>query len=103
MEKVVANYTVEQEAELAQRYAAGETPEQLAVVFGKSVRSVIAKLSRMGIYVSKPAATAHPKLKKADLVSQIANSLGVDVEVFRTFEKADKAALEVLAEILSRK
>ena len=102
MEKVVANYTVEQEAELARRYGAGETPEQLAIVFGKSVRSVIAKLSRMGIYVSKHAAAADPKPKKADLVAQIANSLGINVEVFRTFEKADKAALEVLAEALSR-
>lgn len=93
-EKTV-NYTAEQEAELVARYQAGETPAQLAEAFGKGVRSVIAKLSRLGVYKAKER-TASGRVTKAQLVTQAALLLNVDPAVLATFEKADRQALEAL-------
>lgn len=101
-EKTV-NYTAEQEAELAARYQAGETVEALAEAFGKGVRSVIAKLSRLGVYKAKAKAKAHSeRVTKADLVAQAANLAGVELATFASFEKADKGALEALVASLAR-
>ena len=94
-EKTV-NYTAEQEAELVARYQAGETTAELAEAFGKGVRSVIAKLSRLGVYKAKEKATSG-RVTKAQLVTQIAGVLEVDPLVLSTFEKADRQALEALA------
>lgn len=99
-EKTV-NYTAEQEAELAARYQAGETVEALAEAFGKGVRSVIAKLSRLGVYKAKEA-TKTSRVTKADLVAQAANLAGVELATFASFEKADKGALEALVASLAR-
>ena len=99
-EKTV-NYTAEQEAELAARYQAGETVEALAEAFGKGVRSVIAKLSRLGVYKAKVRAQTE-RVTKADLVAQAANLAGVELATFASFEKADKGALEALVASLAR-
>lgn len=94
-EKTV-NYTAEQEAELAARYQAGETVEALAEAFGKGVRSVIAKLSRLGVYKHKEVAKS-TRVTKADLVLAVEAKLGLATGTLASFEKADKAALEALA------
>lgn len=99
-EKTV-NYTAEQEADLAARYQAGETVEALAEAFGKGVRSVIAKLSRLGVYKAKAKAHSE-RVTKADLVAQAANLAGVELATFASFEKADKGALEALVASLAR-
>ena len=96
-EKTV-NYTAEQEAELVARYQAGETTAELAEAFGKGVRSVIAKLSRLGVYKAKAKAkAASGRVTKAQLVTQVAGILEIDPQVLSTFEKADRQALEALA------
>ena len=100
-EKTV-NYTAEQETELAARYQAGETVEALAEAFGKGVRSVIAKLSRLGVYKHKEVAKS-TRVTKADLVAMAASQLGVEVATFASFEKADKAALEALVQAILAK
>ncbi len=54
------NYTDEMVAEMHSLYEANptrETVDILASKFGKSVRSIIAKLSREGIYVAQPRVT----------------------------------------------
>ena len=51
------NYTAEMTAKLVEAYKAGETVEKLAEAFGKTARSVIAKLSREGVYVKKEYTT----------------------------------------------
>jgi hypothetical protein len=53
MTETKINYTPEQTLEIVQAYQAGATVEQLAERVGKSVRSVVAKLSREGVYVAK--------------------------------------------------
>ena len=64
------NYTDEMVAEMHTLYVANptrETVDELAEQFGKSVRSIIAKLSREGIYVAQPRVTktGEPVVRKA--------------------------------------
>lgn len=95
-EKAV-NYSAEQVAQLVEGYKAGETVETLAAAVGKSVRSVVAKLSREGVYVAKTKAAAEGRVTKADLIEKIAAKLGVPSEKLDSLEKATKEALELLA------
>ena len=91
-----ATYTVEQTAAAMESYAAGKTVEQIAEALGKTVRSVIAKLSREKVYVAKTAPKAG-RVTKAMLISAIAVKFGVTDEALESLEKASKEALEVLA------
>jgi hypothetical protein len=90
------NYTPEQTQELVTRYQAGETVEALAEAVGKSVRSVVAKLSREGVYHAKTRQPANARVRKADLVDELAKHCGVPAEVFESLEKANHDALELL-------
>lgn len=95
MEKHV-NYTEVQTAELVNAYAQGSTLEALAEQFGKSVKSIVAKLSREGVYKAKTAAKAK-RVTKADLIAKISEALAVEENAFNTFEKASYEALQLLA------
>lgn len=95
-EKTV-NYTAEQEQFLAEGYTSGESVEALAEKVGKTVRSVVAKLSRMGLYKAKSReAKTSTAMTKAKLVLELEARVGLEAGVLATFEKADKAALEAL-------
>jgi len=97
MEKArVVNYTVEQTAEVVTRYLAGEPVEALATAFGKSTRSIVAKLSREGVYTAKTKAKADVRVKKAELVAQIATRLGVDEDSVGDLEKLTAKTLGLL-------
>ena len=92
------NYSDEMVAEMHSLYEANptrETVEQLAETFGKSVRSIIAKLSREGIYVSQPRVTktGEPVVRKAELVAQLEAHFEVAIP---TLVKASKADLQTL-------
>lgn len=89
------NYTPEQTAQVVASYQAGDTVETIATAVGKSVRSVVAKLSREGVYVAKTRTTTH-RVKKADLVDQLAAACGVAPEMFDSLEKANHDVLEQL-------
>ena len=94
MDKAI-NYTPEQEAELVQRYEAGETAASLAEWLGKSEKSVIAKLSRLNVYKpTKPKGA--PRATKAQMVSKLEDTLGLECGNLLSIEKADRAALEAL-------
>jgi hypothetical protein len=90
------NYTPEQTVELVTGYQSGKTVEQLAETLGKTVRSVVAKLSREGVYVAKTRATGQARVKKAELVDKLALACGVAPEVFESLEKANHEVLERL-------
>ena len=97
------NYTDEMVAEMTEVYTANpnrETVDLLANKFGKSVRSIIAKLSREGVYVAQPRITksGEPVVRKAELVAQINAKLG---EEFPTLVKASKVDLQNLVNHLS--
>jgi len=91
----VENYSAEVTKELVDRYVAGETVETLATAYGKSVKSVVAKLVREKVYKAKEATKAK-RVTKADLVTKVATDLGVSRAVLETLEKASHEALEAL-------
>ena len=47
------NYTTEQTADAIAQYATGASIDAIATALGKSTRSIIAKLSREGVYKAK--------------------------------------------------
>jgi hypothetical protein len=89
-------YTPEQTLTTLAAYAAGKTPEQISEDIGRSKRSVVAKLAKEGVYVSK-AATAEPRrMKKSEMVSYIAGYYDLPVEELESLEKATHLALVLL-------
>lgn len=95
MEKT-QTYTPEQTTQAVEEYANGASVEAIAEALGKSTRSVIAKLSKEGVYRAKVTAKA-TRVTKAMLVSAIAVKFQVSEERLESLEKATKEALEILA------
>ena len=96
------NYTDEMVTEMHTLYEANptrDTVDVLAEKFGKSVRSIIAKLSREGIYVAQPRVTktGEPVVRKAELVAQIEAHFGIE---FPSLVKASKADLQSLLNVI---
>jgi len=81
------NYSPEQTAQLVANYKAGATVETLATMFGKTTRSVVAKLSREGVYQAKSKSSGVARVKKAELVDRIASLCGATPEAFDTSKK----------------
>jgi predicted transcriptional regulator len=90
-----ANYTVEQTAQLVADYVAGVSVESLAVSMGKSVRSIVAKLSREGVYKAKErvSKTGEAVVKKDALSDQLAVLCGLSESEADSLTKANKTAL----------
>jgi len=90
-----ANYSAEQTAALIERYTSGETVEILSVAFGKTVRSIVAKLSREGVYKAKErlTKTGEPVIKKDALADQLAELVGLTEAEADSLSKANKTAL----------
>jgi hypothetical protein len=90
------NYTPEQTAQLVAKYQDGVTVERLAEQFGKTTRSVVAKLSREGVYHAKSKATGVARVKKSELVDRIATACSATPEAFDSLEKANHEVLEAI-------
>lgn len=95
------NYTPEQTSQLVEAYKSGTTVEQIAQELGKSTRSVVAKLSREGVYEPKTKAKGETRVKKSELVDRLAALCQVAPEVFESLEKANYEVLELLLNKLS--
>jgi hypothetical protein len=97
------NYTTEQTASAIAQYATGATIDAIATALGKSTRSVIAKLSREGVYKAKEykTKTGGTVIAKETFVELIATALNVDAEKLGGLEKANKATLELIYKALS--
>ena len=95
-EATKTNYTEAQTLELVNEYKAGVSVEQLAERLGKSVRSVVAKLSREGVYTPKAKARGVARVRKAELVERLATACSVPAELFESLEKANHEVLEHL-------
>jgi response regulator RpfG family c-di-GMP phosphodiesterase len=95
------NYTVEQTATMLQDYAAGVSVEMIAESMGKTVRSVVAKLSREGVYQKKTyvTKTGEAVQKKDSLADKIAALVGLTESETESLTKANKTAL---AKILTK-
>lgn len=95
------NYTVEQTSLVIEAYKSGTTVEQIAQDLGKSTRSIVAKLSREGVYQPKTKTRGETRVKKAELVDRLAQLCEVAPEVFESLEKANYEVLELLLNKLS--
>tara|TARA_Y100001951_G_C11289587_1_gene271199 strand:- start:1768 stop:2115 length:348 start_codon:yes stop_codon:yes gene_type:complete len=98
-----ANYTQQQTEQMVSKYSANPTRatvDALAKELGKNTRSVIAKLSREGVYIAQPRATksGEPIVRKAELVAQLEAHFGIEVP---TLVKTSKADLQRLLEAVS--
>ena len=93
------NYTAEQTTKMVSDYTSGVTTEAIAVALGKSVRSVVAKLSREKVYVAKTYATktGEAVVKKDAVADYIAQSLGLNEADVTSLTKANKSALNAIA------
>ena len=96
MAEKVVNYTTEQVAEAVERYMRGDSVEAIAKDLGKTTRSVVAKLSREGVYVAKSKAKATARVRKDVLVKQIADAIGASEEQLDSLEKATSTALALI-------
>jgi hypothetical protein len=105
MEKTskTVNYTAEQTTKMVADYAAGVTVETIAESMGKTVRSVVAKLSREKVYKAKEykTKTGQPVVKKdahADAIGAILKMTESEIE---SLTKANKTALEKIFSALA--
>ena len=100
------NYTPAQVAVMIAEYAANpskETVAALAEKFGKTVRSIVAKLAREDVYQKKEyvAKDGTKSESKAVIVADIAAKLGVPADDVGSLESATKAALKLVADGLA--
>ena len=97
------NYTAEQTAKMVADYAAGVSAETLAAELGKTVRSIVAKLSREGVYKAKErvSKTGAPVQKKDSMADAIGAVLQMTEAECESLAKANKTALEKIFKALA--
>jgi hypothetical protein len=99
------NYTQEQVNQMVEAYQAKpdrQTVEMLAEDLDKSVKSIIGKLSREGVYkktVYKTKTGEDPVTKK-EIVQELAELLVIEYEAVAGLEKSPKSALKILREAI---
>ncbi len=103
MTSKTVNYTPEQTTKMVADYANGVTVEAIASELGKTVRSVVAKLSREKVYKAKEykTKTGAPVVKKdahADAIGAILKLTEAETE---SLTKANKTALEKIFSALA--
>lgn len=98
-------YTKETTDQIVAQYQGGVLVEDIAQVLGVPTRSVIAKLSSLGVYQKKSYLNkrGEPPVKKEVYLEEIAILLGRDLEVLESLEKCNKSVLKILLERLQEK
>ena len=96
--KASTNYTQEMIDSIAARYKSEPTRatvDALATEFDKTARSIIAKLSAMGIYQKAERVTkrGEPIVKKEVYVKQIQDAIGRELPSLEKVSKADLVAM----------
>lgn len=99
----MSNYTDEMVARISDAYSAAptrETVDALAAELDRPVRSIISKLSALGIYQKQEQVTksGKPIVRKEEYVAQIQAALGNE---FPSMEKMTKADLARLVKVLA--
>ena len=103
MAEKAVNYTAEQTAKIIADYQAGVAVAEIASALGKTVRSIVAKLSREKVYVAKQyvSKTGEKPVKKdvtADAIGAILRLSENDIE---SLTKANKSALRAIFDALA--
>tara|TARA_Y100000766_G_scaffold77585_1_gene65823 strand:+ start:1209 stop:1517 length:309 start_codon:yes stop_codon:yes gene_type:complete len=99
------NYNEQTTQYMLEKYTADptrQTVEDLAEELSRSVKSIIGKLSREGVYRREiyKTKTGELPVTKVEIVSDIADNLGIEVESLLGLEKAPKSTLKKLKESL---
>ncbi|MDP6249841.1 MAG: hypothetical protein QGH26_03355 [Candidatus Pacebacteria bacterium] len=102
---MASNYSSEQVSLMIEKYQAKpdrETVDKLAEELNKSIKSIIGKLSREGVYRKAVYKTKTGELPvtKAELIIKIADTLNANSEKLKGLEKAPKQELKYLYELL---
>ena len=102
MSAKTVNYTPEQTIELVEAYKANptkETVEAFAVKFAKTARSIVAKLSREGVYQKAEYTTkaGEKPIGKEEIATTIGEFLKLDEASASSLAKANKKALAAIA------
>lgn len=84
-------WTPESAAYAADMYTTGHTPDDIAVALVRTPRSVVAKLTQMGIYRTAPKPPREPT--KAELVGELCNIMGLNPVKVHTLTAASHEAL----------
>lgn len=100
------NYTPEQEAEMLAAYVANPTAETVAMLaekLGKATKSIVAKLSRNGVYVKKERTTKTGEkiVRKNEHAEAIGAILRMNENDIDSLTKANKTALAKIFEALA--
>lgn len=101
-------YSEEQENIIREAYSANpskETVTKLSEELGFTARSIVGKLSRMGIYQKSPYVPkyADKPVGKDEIVNHIAHELEADLVRLEGLRKSQKPALLYLEELLIEK
>lgn len=95
MSEKAVNYTPEMTAQMIEAYKGGVSVEMIAQNLGKTVRSVVAKLSREGVYQKKEyvSKTGEKPVKKDTHADAIGAVLLMTEAETESLTKANKSAL----------
>tara|TARA_Y100000766_G_C18837831_1_gene571409 strand:- start:164 stop:502 length:339 start_codon:yes stop_codon:yes gene_type:complete len=105
---MAANYTSEQVEQMIEAYQSNpsrETVDKLAESLDKSVKSIIGKLSREGVYQKQvyKTKTGEVPMTKQEIVVMMAEVLGIDSSKIMGLEKAPKQDIKFLSEVVSER
>jgi Zn-dependent peptidase ImmA (M78 family) len=98
-------YTPESTKQLVEDYQAGVTVEALAHDFEVPERSIIAKLSSLGVYQKKTYLNKRGEVptKKSTHIENIATLLDCNLELLESLEKVNKQVLIMIEQNLQAK
>lgn len=95
-------YTKEVTDKLIEDYKAGVSVADLATELDVPERSIIAKLSSLGVYQKKQYLNKRGELpvKKSEHIERIAELLDVNLELLESLEKVNKGVLKLIEDKL---
>ena len=98
-------YTPESTKQLVEDYQAGLTVSELAEQLQVPERSIIAKLSSLGVYQKKQYLNKRGEVptKKSEHIEKIANLLRCNLELLESLEKVNKQVLIMIERNLEAK
>lgn len=91
-------YTTEQTEKIVAQYTSGIPVIDIAAELDVPERSVIAKLSSLGVYKRKEYLNkrGEPPVKKEEYINRIASLLDINIDLLESMEKVTKSALVLM-------
>jgi len=97
-------YTKEITDRLVEQYKTGTSIDELAKTLDVPTRSIIAKLSSLGVYQRREYRNKRGEVpvKKSEYIERIGLLLNMNLELLESLEKVNKGVLQVIERELSR-